>query len=390
MAETPKIGIAAICKNEEHLIGYFISSLLELGFEEFIITDTGSTDNTKQIIKSFNNPNIKLFEGPPGDSNFADFRSTMWANVLVHAKSKYVLVLDIDEMILNMTHDEISKFVNDTFGKSYFINRFDISDNDVTALKRLLKVDYGMWSGRIHEHFTFNSEQEPLKSDINVVHIHTERIKSKNKLLTYRQLINTEKSKKYADMLFYFRLVDAFGACDVATMDQLWDEFDHFQCGAFFNELILHTFYKLESFLGDNAGIQMVFDKAEKLGIKENVIKRATRFEHIIAKTNNKQMRYPELNKLGKPVTYFFEFSNVNETSKITAFATSINIICKQEVDKLQIIKDQNRNVTLRVEANNDIAFNQKIFGGFLKFEIIQLIKYCLKNKITRETYYEQ
>lgn len=82
--------------NSEKFIKNSIKSLLNQSLKKFevIIIDDGSTDNTVNIIKSFNNPKIKIFflkknYGPATARNLG----------LKKAKGKYIFFLDSDDTI---------------------------------------------------------------------------------------------------------------------------------------------------------------------------------------------------------------------------------------------------------------------------------------------------
>lgn len=61
---TPKISVVMPVFNEERFVGEAIESILNQTFPdfEFIILDDGSTDNSAEIIKSYNDSRIKLFQ----------------------------------------------------------------------------------------------------------------------------------------------------------------------------------------------------------------------------------------------------------------------------------------------------------------------------------------
>ena len=97
--EVPKICLNMIVKDESHIIEDTLSKLLnKVKIDYWVISDTGSTDKTKEIIvEFFRKKNIKgeLFEDKW--ENFGYNRT----KALEHAykKSEYVLIFDADDEI---------------------------------------------------------------------------------------------------------------------------------------------------------------------------------------------------------------------------------------------------------------------------------------------------
>ncbi len=91
------ISAIIISKNAEHTIGKTLDSLAD--FDEVIVLDTGSTDQTLKIVRSF--PNVKLYH-----SDFCGFgRSKNRAASL--ATNDWVLSIDADEVLSQELKDEI-------------------------------------------------------------------------------------------------------------------------------------------------------------------------------------------------------------------------------------------------------------------------------------------
>ena len=86
-----------VVRNEEKYITEAIQSILDQTFSnfEFIIVDDNSTDRTKEIISSFHDPRIRLFDNPnnpgkPGGLNFG----------YAQARGKYIAHMDGDDISL--------------------------------------------------------------------------------------------------------------------------------------------------------------------------------------------------------------------------------------------------------------------------------------------------
>ncbi len=86
-----------VVRNEEKNISEAIQSILGQTFSdfEFIIVDDNSTDRTKEIIGSFSDPRIQLFDNPnnpgrPGSLNFG----------YAQARGRYIAHTDGDDISL--------------------------------------------------------------------------------------------------------------------------------------------------------------------------------------------------------------------------------------------------------------------------------------------------
>ena len=133
-----------IVKNEEaNIIKYFPK--LANFIDEYMIVDTGSTDNTKDAIR-------KIFDDIPGvilDHPFDDYSSSR-NDGLAQIKSDWVLFLDADHE-LNGDLSYLNKL--DTLDSSTNMVEFNWEETGLTLLTRRLARNTGLlkWSGRAHE-----------------------------------------------------------------------------------------------------------------------------------------------------------------------------------------------------------------------------------------------
>lgn len=148
------ISVCIIVKNEEVKIEKCLKALKKSGvgdndFGEIIVTDTGSTDNTKAVALKYTN---KVFDYKWND-NFA-----MAKNFCIDkATYDYVLVLDSDEYITKISSRTVEDFIvnhpND-IGQIKRANYIDVNgnkgiQNDVT--ERLFNRKLYSFKGAIHE-----------------------------------------------------------------------------------------------------------------------------------------------------------------------------------------------------------------------------------------------
>ena len=97
------ISLCMIVKNEEDTLGNCLSSCLDL-FDEIIIVDTGSTDNTKKIAKEYTN---KIYDFKWCD-DFSKARNFSFSK----ATKDYIMWLDADDIILPQDMKKLKKLKN--------------------------------------------------------------------------------------------------------------------------------------------------------------------------------------------------------------------------------------------------------------------------------------
>lgn len=89
------ISVCIATYNGEKYIGEQIASILKQlnANDEVIISDDGSTDATLSIIKTFQDPRIRVIPGPQKHSPTQNFE-----NVLHHAQGDYIFLSDQDDV----------------------------------------------------------------------------------------------------------------------------------------------------------------------------------------------------------------------------------------------------------------------------------------------------
>ena len=131
-----KISVILPVYNGEKYIQKAIESVLNQTFHDFelIVVNDGSTDNTLNIIESFDDNRIKIInqtnQGPGAARN----------NALKIAQGQYVMYLDCDdwyhERALEISYNEITKYDADmTFFQMINYNNGEIYENDWFDLK---------------------------------------------------------------------------------------------------------------------------------------------------------------------------------------------------------------------------------------------------------------
>lgn len=109
----PFVSIVIITKNRSHLIEDSIISCLNQTYQNFelVIVDDGSTDNTEQIVKKFNDERIRYLKkessGIPKSRNFG----------VKESKGEYIVIMDDDDLMLpNRVRDQVDAVTSDFVG----------------------------------------------------------------------------------------------------------------------------------------------------------------------------------------------------------------------------------------------------------------------------------
>jgi glycosyltransferase involved in cell wall biosynthesis len=113
------ISLCMIVKNEEHVIKECLSSIESL-VSEIIIADTGCSDNTIQIAKSYN---AQIFDFEWID-DFAAARNV----TIAKAKYPWILILDADEVIANSDLQKFHQLIADPLVCTEFLQRHYTDD----------------------------------------------------------------------------------------------------------------------------------------------------------------------------------------------------------------------------------------------------------------------
>ena len=143
------LSVCMIVKNEEAMLAGCLESVKWIA-SEIIIVDTGSTDNTKEIAKSFGARVIDF----TWNNNFAEARNV----ALAEARSPWILSIDADERISNP--EELAFMVQhaskDTYGFMVNLTSKAVRNGTVTRyvsqLLRLFRNHPAIkFRGMIHE-----------------------------------------------------------------------------------------------------------------------------------------------------------------------------------------------------------------------------------------------
>ena len=215
-----EFSLCAIYKDEEKFLESFINNHIDL-FDEFILVDTGSSDKSNDIVKSFglNNYFYKW------DDNFSNARNAS----LSFATKPYIIVLDIDEQITSDALVKLKKIIKKEGRDAYSLRQINFSSDRssknwkhimqlqpeisvpipenliksnngyiTSPLIRVFKNNKGVYfSGMIHEIVADSMEKNKLTSIRTGIPIFHFGWVNKNRT----DENNNEKKKKYNDLI---------------------------------------------------------------------------------------------------------------------------------------------------------------------------------------------
>lgn len=184
------IALCMIVKNEEKVLSRCLESVKDI-VDEIIIIDSGSTDTTVEIAKSFG---ARVYEYI-WDNHFSNARNYS----LDMSKTDWYLVLDADEYIMNDCKDEIHEFIN--AGKAIGrIRRYDkfVQNNEVRYSQAFISRIFPKntkYSGRIHEQVESTLQRKKLNVEVFHDGYFLKEKSTRNiKLLLIEEQLNPEDS----------------------------------------------------------------------------------------------------------------------------------------------------------------------------------------------------
>jgi glycosyltransferase involved in cell wall biosynthesis len=140
----PTLAISQIVKNEAHVIERMLNSVKSI-IDCGVFVDTGSTDNTIEVIKKWgeaNNIPMHVYERP--FDNFENSRN--YAMEMVKDKADYAFWLDADEVLEIQPNFSKANLNKDLYMFNTFIGAMKYTRNECWNTKKPFK-----WYGPVHE-----------------------------------------------------------------------------------------------------------------------------------------------------------------------------------------------------------------------------------------------
>lgn len=193
------ISLCMIVKNESKVIGRCLDSVKDIA-DEIIIVDTGSTDNTKSIIKRYTD-NIVDFEWI---DDFSTARNVSFS----HATMEYILWLDADDVLLKPDQQKFLELKHtltptvEVVSMPYHLS-FDADGHVISTVRRnrLVRRDKMFrWHGAVHEYLAVNGCI--VNSDIAISHLTLEHDSNRN-LRMYERRIAAGETFTPRDLFYY-------------------------------------------------------------------------------------------------------------------------------------------------------------------------------------------
>lgn len=193
------VSLCMIVKNEEDVIGRCLASVCDL-VDEINIIDTGSTDQTKEIVKKYTD-RIWDFEWV---DDFAQARNFSFQQ----ATQKYVLWLDADDVLTPEDQERFKSLKQsldpliDAVSMNYHLS-FDSDGNVTSQLRRyrLVKRErYFKWIGAVHEYLAVSGNL--FDSEVAITHSPLSHDSDRN-LRIYRKMIESGQPLTPRDTFYY-------------------------------------------------------------------------------------------------------------------------------------------------------------------------------------------
>lgn len=210
------VSLCMIVKNEEDVLGRCLSSIKSI-VDEIIIVDTGSTDNTIYIAKEYG---AKVFEFQ-WQNDFSAARNYS----ISKAKSKWILILDADEVFNEEDCEKFQELIRNTIydGFHFVIHNYmcdgDTNDYTIHYAFRLLRNNHKYkFEGKIHEQIigivSDNITNEITSANIVIYHFGymNNIIKTKNKRARNIPILKKQLEEEPNNAFYLFNMGNEYMA----------------------------------------------------------------------------------------------------------------------------------------------------------------------------------
>ena len=315
MSSLPKLCLNMIVKNESHIIEEKLNKLLnKISFDYYVICDTGSDDNTKEIIKSFFDK--RGLKGEIFDHKWSDFGTNRTKALQeAYGKSEYIFIFDADDEIqgeinipIDLCFDKYNLKIGNSFTyyrplllnnqkKWHFVGVLHeyLSTDEKNITETILDGNYYVVSCRDGNR---NRDRNKYIKDATILQDAYEKIKDSDERLANRYAFYCAQSYKDAGKNYTTQAIKWYSKILKLTS---WTQEKYYSC-LMLGELYEDDFKKLEYYMKsieyDNERIEgMVFacKLASKKGIHSLVNMLYHTYKNIKKPTNNKLFVFSNL-----------------------------------------------------------------------------------------------
>ena len=309
------ITLYAICKNEEKNIENFIENSKK--FSHTVVVDTGSTDNTVQLLKD---AGIEVYEHPQTREEFdfskarnqaLSYITTDWAFSLDFNENVYDLYLDqfgaISEDLTRFNHERYDRYEEETTKSDEIYVRFHRTKNY-------------KWINAVHEIPSFVSTEDfPNEVSVDTAIKITKKInRSIGKDLFYLNICEREY-KKDSDNWYY-----------------VWFIYNHYLSVQNFEKALEYgqEFLNLSKPYFNTFRIPVFINCSQLLFMSGDTQKGANYAFHAVSEAMNMGEPY-----MSRAFSYLFEISKKLNNPNITIFASGFNPDTLSSPERQQAIK---------------------------------------------------
>ena len=140
----PTLSLCMIVKNEEEYLPRCLASVQGV-VDEIIVVDTGSTDRTVEIARSFG---AKVFQHP-WQGDFSEARNVS----LEHATGEWILFLDADEELVEEDKEKLRQLLHDQVNEGFYLNEINFV-GDQPGQEAVLNMAFRLFRNRKEYRFT--------------------------------------------------------------------------------------------------------------------------------------------------------------------------------------------------------------------------------------------
>lgn len=198
-----KITVYAICKNEEKYVSTWYESMKEA--DEIVVLDTGSTDNTVSLLKSY--PKVKVYEEQIIPWRFDVARNLSLSKV--SPDTDICVCTDLDEVFETNWRSKLEKsWQPSTTRARYLYNwSFDTHGNPGTTfyLNKIHKNHSYHWTHPVHEVLTSQENENEILIEGIVLNHHPDPTKSRHSYLPLLELSVRESPEDDRNMHYLGR-----------------------------------------------------------------------------------------------------------------------------------------------------------------------------------------